>query len=105
MRLGPLVGVTASRLLLQRPRMTFLHLPCLLARGERQDLRSAPEPPEQPALLFRQVRLAFAQLLQLRAALVFLFPVLAAVEFPVFAEIGGEGFGEEEQFDVVASRR
>jgi hypothetical protein len=38
------------------------------------------------------------------AALVLAFPVLGAVEFPVLAEGGGEGFGEKEELDYVAAR-
>lgn len=40
---------------------------------------------------------------QQRPALVLALPVVGAVVFPVLAEFGREGFGEEEEFDVVAA--
>jgi hypothetical protein len=38
------------------------------------------------------------------AALVLALPVFGAVEVPVLAEGGGEGFGEEEEFYYIAAR-
>lgn len=56
--------------------------------------------------------LAFCELLVLKlnfgeknaAALVLALPVFGAVEVPVLAEGGGEGFGEEEEFYYITAR-
>lgn len=64
---------------------------------------SSPDGPPEPASLFLgPVPLALLEgCPQPGPPLVFLFPILRPVEFPVLAEIGGEGFREEEQLDVI----
>ena len=63
------------------------------------------DPPEPRTALLGDLALPFAQELpQVGAALVFLFPVLGAVEVPVFTKVGREGFGKEEDLDVIAAR-
>jgi hypothetical protein len=67
--------------------------------------RSPEAGPPQPAAVEFGSRAAlgggFAA--QVSTALVLAFPVVGAVFFPVFTEFGGEGFGEQEELDVVAA--
>jgi len=39
---------------------------------------------------------------QVCAALVFLFPIVCAVDFPALAEVGGEAFGQDDELDMGA---
>ena len=37
---------------------------------------------------------------QVRATLVFFFPIVCAVDFPALAKVGGEAFGQDDELDV-----
>lgn len=66
---------------------------------------ATPTRPPQPATLLLS-KLAFTLFdasAQLGTAFIFLLPILGAVNFPVLAEIGREGLGQQQQLDVVSA--
>ncbi len=76
-----------------------------IAAGEVAPRTPQAGPPQPAALVFgSRAPLLGGFAAQEAAALVLALPIVGAVFFPVLTELGGEGFREQEELDVVAAR-